>query len=274
MIAGIAAGLIGIVGAAIAIVALDMEAYLAGRGALLVGLACGAFPGLGVYTLVQRSLRGATLDLVIPWDRLEVREIGGAWFVRAGTDVACGEFVVQSRDSALGALMAQAQSACPPQPADAHWFALLTRWMTRVAPARWAWSALLLLLGALLQVVAWTSNGDEGELAALAAVFALCTFLPGALLMWRALMRVPPIVARLRSAPQDACWIWTLETGSLTRLVVGFTDGRRAKMNLPTDLARAAYAGLARSLPWASTGTSRELVEMFNTNPRALLRAA
>lgn len=71
MTLAIIVGLLGIVGAAIGLSALDWK-VTSGRFGLIIGIVCGVFPGALVYDLVKDKVPGPPLDVTVSWSQLKI----------------------------------------------------------------------------------------------------------------------------------------------------------------------------------------------------------
>jgi hypothetical protein len=90
---GVVVGIVGVIAAAIVLVALDVSPDDLSGGkklAFVVGLVAGVLPGVAVYRLLSARMRGGTIDVVVPWPAVRVlaRPAPGAAIVRlSGFDV-------------------------------------------------------------------------------------------------------------------------------------------------------------------------------------------
>ncbi|RYZ03360.1 MAG: hypothetical protein EOO73_28280 [Myxococcales bacterium] len=75
---GVTVGLFGVLVAAFVLAEAGAEPRK--KLALLVGLACGVLPGIGVYALLHAHLRGPFADVLVPWSALRVLDADAAGY--------------------------------------------------------------------------------------------------------------------------------------------------------------------------------------------------
>jgi hypothetical protein len=104
------------------------------------------------------------------------------------------------------------------------------------------------LLGGLFQLVAWTSKGSIGELAALALVTGVLTFGPAAFFAWQ-IARTRRLLPLLRTRPR-ALTSLALAGGPIPKLVLGF-DAGRVTLPLPRRAGETMFRELGAEFSWA-----------------------
>lgn len=101
-LAGVLVGLVGVIAAAIVLVALDVDV---GHGStklpLLVGLVAGIGPGVAVHGALQKRMRGPAIDALIEWAGVRVlARMPGRVTLRLSSHELSGEVEVIAQDAA------------------------------------------------------------------------------------------------------------------------------------------------------------------------------
>lgn len=267
--AGAFVGLVGITVVATIIVACDLEKYLPTKAFLLVGMLFGVAPAFAVYNALEKRLRGAAVTARIPWGRFDVLTGTNVRVLRFGTDEMAGDVVVRSSDPAFPLLYTHLhdRARAVARPLD-YRLSLLTRFAETRRFRPLLGGGLLLFVGALFQLIAFTGTGSLGEALGMSLVTALLMLVPGALILRIGMRRVPTLVTTVRERPRDVRWVG-LTLQPEPRLRIRMNDGKNLSAPVPLGIEQAVRAEFAAALPWAESNGNGNAAQSAQAMARA-----